>query len=122
MPSFTPENAQIILQPYTEAAPYTFTFTICSSATANDGAIPYGDSVSACTVKAYDADNEDVTSEIIDSSSVANNVVSVALNYPATSGAGSYKLTFQVATTNGAHLEFDFGGTYAPDRLRALDL
>lgn len=106
---------RIILQPTEQVVPYTFTFGVCSSATANDGAIPYGDSVSSCAVKAYDGSGDDKTSEIVNSSSLASNVVTVELDYPTTSGAGSYKLTFQVTTANGVHLEFDFNRIVAKD-------
>jgi len=34
--------------------PYVFTFPIATSATANDGIIPYGDTLSSVTIKAYD--------------------------------------------------------------------
>ncbi len=112
MPSFQGTKS-IILQPTTNHAPYTFTFEVCSSATANDGEIPYGDSVASCTVKAYDADGTDVTSEIVHSSSLAANVVTVELDYPASSGAGKYKLTFQYTTTNGYSDEVDFARVVA---------
>ena len=123
MPDFQ-GAANIILQPTEQQVPYNFPFPVATSATANDGAIPYGDSVSACTVKAYNSDGGDVTSEIVHGSSVESNTVTVELNYPASSGEGDYKLTFQITTTNGVHLEFDFGGSYArsPDRFVARDL
>ena len=100
-------TSQIVLQPTTAQAPYTFTFPICSSATANDGCIPYGDSLSSCTVKIYSASGEDVTSEILHSSSLAANVVTVELDYPSTSGPGKYKLTFEYTTANGYSDEAD---------------
>jgi hypothetical protein len=106
-------TSRIVLQPTERVVPYTFTFPVCSSATANDGAIPYGDSVSACTLKAYDSDGNDVSSELVSSSSVASNVVTVELDYPSTSGAGKYKLTFQITTANSVHLEFDFNRVVA---------
>ena len=109
------EKDNIILQPTTAKAPYTFTFPVCSSATANDGIIPYGDSLSACTVKVYDADGNDVTSEVLDASSVAGNVVTVELNYPSTSGPGKYKLTFEYTTTNGYSDQADFNRVVATD-------
>jgi len=34
--------------------PYTFTFPVCSSDTANDGSIPYGDTIATVVIEAYD--------------------------------------------------------------------
>lgn len=123
MPDFQ-GTSKLTLQPTEQAIPFQFTFPICSAADANDGFIPYGDTISDCTVKAYDSDGTDITSEVVESSSIDSNVITVEINYPTTNGADDCKLTFQITTTNGAHLEADFGGSYArsPDRFRAIDL
>lgn len=106
----------IILQPNDLAVPYTFEFTICSSATANDGALPYGDSAASVAVTAHDEDGADKTSELINGTpGLADNVATVALDYPDTSGAGTYHLTFVVTTANGSKIEFDFNRIYARD-------
>jgi len=105
----------ITIQPGTDAAVYTFTFAICSSATANDGSIPFGDTISDEAVKAFDEDGSDVTGEIVDTSSSSTTVVTVALNYPSTSGAGRYSLEFVLALASGAKMEFDFSRLYARD-------
>jgi len=77
--------------------------------------LPYGHSLDSCTVKAYDADGNPVTSEIVNSSSLAANVVTVELDYPSTSGPGKYKLTFEYTTTNGYTDEADFNRVVAKD-------
>jgi len=105
----------ITIQPGTDAAVYTFTFAICSSATANDGSIPFGDTISDEAVKAFDEDGSDVTGEIVDTSSSSTTVVTVALNYPSTSGAGRYSLEFVLTLASGAKMEFDFSRLYARD-------
>ena len=43
-------NDPIVLQPNDAAVPFTFATPVCTSATANDGAIPYGDSASSAAV------------------------------------------------------------------------
>lgn len=94
----------IMLQPNDDAVPYTFTFSVCSSSTANDGALPYGTNISSVA-----------DTEIVDSSSVNNNVVSVAMNYPTTNGEGRYDLKFVATLDNSSVLEFDFRRIYAED-------
>ena len=105
----------ITIQPGTDAAVYTFTFSICSSATANDGAIPYSDTIVTEAVKAFGEDGSDVTDEIVDTSSSTTTVVTVALNYPSTSGGGRYSLEFVLTLASGAKMEFDFSRLYARD-------
>ena len=100
MSDFTPTSF-ITLRPYTNPATYTFTFTVCSSAGSNDGWLSYGDGLSTCTPKVYDADDDDVTSEVIADSSLADNVVTIEFQYPSTSGDGVYVLRLQYETTLG---------------------
>ncbi len=110
-------SRNIVLQPNDRAVPYDFEFTVCSAAGANDGALPYGDSVSSVTVTAHTEDGADVTGELINGTPVVdNNTVTVALDYPSTSGPGTYHLTFVVTTANGVRIEFDF------NRIRARDV
>jgi len=112
--SFTGTKS-IRLQPESDAVPYTFTFPINSSATANDGAIPFADTITGSVVSAFSETGEDVTAEIVDSSSETTTVVSVALNYPAVAGAGRYSLEFVLTLNSGAIMEFDFTRVYAED-------
>jgi len=115
MPGFK-GRSQIRLQPNDLDVPYTFEFPPCSAADANDGAIPYGDSVASCVVTAHDPDGNNVTTELITETSVANNIVTVVMKYPATSKDGEYHLLFVVTTTLGAKIEADF------NRIEAVDL
>ena len=105
----------ITIQPGTSAAVYTFTFLICSSTTANDGAIPFGDTIASAVVKAFGEDGSDATAEIIDSSSASTTVVTVGLNYPSTAGDGRYSLEFVLTLASGSKMEFDFNRLYARD-------
>ena len=89
--------------------PFAFKFTNCSSATANDGYLPYDDDISSV----------DITTTIsglvnTDLMSVANNVVVLPMTYPGT--AGIYKITFELTLESGAILEADF------NRVKALNL
>lgn len=121
MPSFKSvapiSKSRIDLQPFSDDVPYQFEFEVCSAEGANDGVIPYGDSLSATyVIVVYDKDGADVTSEIIASHSRSGNIITVLMKYPATSGKGRYKLTFKITTTNGMKDEFDFGRIFAKDR------
>ena len=107
--------SDIILQPGSSAVPYTFTFDIASSATAHDGAIPYGDTISGADVKAFDEGGTDRTAELIDSETNTTTVVTVNLDYPSTTGAGRYSLEFVLTYASTATDEFDFTRIYAKD-------
>ena len=103
----------ITLQPGSATVPYTFTFAACSSATANDGAIPYSATISTAVVKAFDEAGTDSTTALIASTSTTTTVVTVNLKYPTT--AGRYSLEFVLTLSSGAVMEFDFTRVYAKD-------
>lgn len=107
MPSFK-TNGQIILQP-NDSVGFSFTITVASSATANDGFLPYGTSISSVNVIAYDKDENIVTSDLISGTpAVSSNVISMKLNYPVVSGDGRYKITMILTLDNGDIKEADF--------------
>ena len=108
-------NKAIYLQPGDATVPYTFTFAACTSATANDGSIPYGTLLSSVAVTAFDAAGADKTSEIVVSESNTTLVETVNLKYPATAGAGRYSIEMLVTLDSGAVMEFDFTRLYATD-------
>jgi len=105
----------IVLQPGSSAVPFKFVFAACSSATANDGSLPYGDTISSVAVKAFDEAGADRTSEIVASSSTTTTTATANLQYPATTGAGRYSLELVLTLASGAVLEFDFTRVYAED-------
>lgn len=105
----------IILQPGSATVPYTFTFEAASSATANDGSIPYNTTISGADVKAFDEMGTDRTSELIASESNTATVVTINLKYPATTGTGRYSLEILLTLSSGAVMEFDFTRIYAED-------
>ena len=105
----------INLQPSDSAVPYTFTYSVCSSATANDGSLPFGTLISTADVKAFDENGADVTTEIVHNDSNTTTVVSVALKYPATSKEGRYSLEIVLTLDNGAVMETDFVRVFAKD-------
>jgi len=106
-------NGTIILQPGSDTVPYTFTFAAASSATANDGSIPFGSTISAADVKAYDETGTDVTTDIVGSETNTTTVVTVNLKYPA--ATGNYSLEFVLTLSTGAKMEFDFTRVFAKD-------
>ena len=105
----------ITLQPGSVSVPYTFTFSIGSSATANDGAIPYGTTISGAVVKAFDEGGTDRTAELIDSESNTTTVVTVNMDYPSTTGIGLYSIEFVLTLSDGSVMEFDYTRVYAED-------
>lgn len=101
--------------------PYLFTFPINSSATANDGLIPYGDTIQSVNVKAYlgrvnrksTLSEETEIVDLIDSEFSPNIVsgykVEVKLQYP----GSTYKdekatLIFEVTLASGGKKAFYF--------------
>ena len=105
----------IIVQPGSNIT-RTFTFAACSSATANDGSIPYGVTIASAAVKAFDKDGTDSTTDLIVSSSATTLVVSVKIKYPVTGGAGRYSLEIVLTFSDDETEEYDFNRVYAEDR------
>ena len=114
MPHFTPDGF-IYLQPGDVKVPYTFGFTICSSATANDGNIPYGATVSSIAVSTHKADGTAVTDIVVGTPSITSNVITMTLSYPSTSGVGQYHIKMLLTLSTTAVLEFVFGRVVAMD-------
>ena len=105
----------IILQPGSATVPYTFTFAACSSATANDGSIPYNTTISTAIIKVFDEAGVDKTTEIIAGETNTALVLSISLKYPSTAGAGRYSIEMLVTLDSSAVMEFDFTRLYAED-------
>jgi len=104
----------IIVQPGSNIT-RTFTFAACSSATANDGSIPYGVTIASAAVKAFAKDGTDSTTDLIVSSSTTTLVVSVRIKYPVTGGAGRYSLEIVLTFSDGQTEEYDFTRVHATD-------
>ena len=113
MPDLFLTKGKILLQPGSDAVPYFFTFPAATSQEANDGSIPYGTTISSKAITAFDADGNDVTSEIIVSTSLSTPVVTVRFKYPATTGDGRYSIEFLLTLSTGAVMEFDFTRIFA---------
>jgi hypothetical protein len=97
-------SEDIMLRPSDHAVPYEFAAPAASASGSNDGALPFGYTISSVVAKVFDKKRIEKTSEILDSpAQVANNVITVALNYPATSGVGRYMLQF-ICTLNGGQV------------------
>lgn len=105
----------IILQPNDADISYKFRAAVCSAEDANDGAIPYNTNVSSVSVTAYDEDGNVVTDLVQGSPSVSDNVVTITLSYPSTSGTGRYKLTCVMTLNTGTTIEWDYDRVYAED-------
>ena len=103
----------IEVQPGDSSATYQFTFDACSSATANDGSIPFGTTVSSCVTKAFNETGTDSTGVLIVIESLISDVVTLDLQWPTT--AGRYSLEFILTLSSGSVMEFDFTRVYAGD-------
>jgi len=93
--------------------PYMFTFPIATSATANDGAIPYLDTINSVTVRAFVgkvnrkstlADETEITTDLVDPAYtpdiLGDNVIRVKLQYPGTTYKGQKAtLIFEITAT-----------------------
>lgn len=96
-------NRRFELRSGDSKVPYEIEVTECSSASANDGWLPYDstiNSVSSFTIKT-DA-GVDITSDILEgSASMSGDIIQFSLNYPGV-GAGEYTIWAGIAFTNGA--------------------
>ncbi|MDD5724338.1 MAG: hypothetical protein PHY29_11475 [Syntrophales bacterium] len=111
------EADEVKIQPSTVDYPLSMTFTVCSSATANDGNIPFGDSISSAVVKAYDADGTDVTSDMVTTpASVDGTTVSYGISYYEGATSGYHKLTAVLTMASGYVDEFDLKKIWCGDR------
>lgn len=120
MPDFQGTKA-IILQPSDSMVPYTFTWTICSASTANDGAIPYAHTVSSVVTSVTHEDGTVCTTGILATSSHTGSVTSIFLTYPASSGfkTGKYHVKFVATISDGTTTfakEFDFNRLQVKDK------
>lgn len=75
--------------------PYSFQLPICSSAIANDGKIPYGDSIASVTVEAYPG-NLKRTSDISEFTEMGAVLIDPAF-VPVISGGDTIKIKLQYA-------------------------
>jgi len=97
----------INLLPNDDDKVYSFTVTVCSSATANDGWLKYGDSVDS-VVATTKTEAGTTASGIVDGYSNAGNIVYVTMSYPTSLSAGRYYLTLVVNSTEGEVHEIPF--------------
>lgn len=133
MPDF--EGSDIIeLQPLDEKLPYSFKIEYCTAASANDGVIPYGYTLSASSTAITAAkypSSISATSALIDGSasiSTSNSsyaVITIPLTYPVSSsssvsilGPGTYHLTFQckLSGVTDRYKELNFNRVFARDK------
>ena len=96
----------IELEPLDTELPFQFKVNVNSSVSGNDGFIPYGTNIASVTAVAYSIDSSGtilstVTSELIDTApTVTDNVLTIHLKYPSTTGVGLYKITFKLTLDN----------------------
>lgn len=116
MPHFLGNN-KIVLQPNDLDVQYRFDFTACSTATANDGFLPFGAQIISVELKSTDEDKTTV-SGIVQGSIIQHSGSSVVttLSYPSDLSEGRYFLTFILTLDNGSVLEADFNRIEVIDR------
>jgi len=98
--------AEILIQPYVdEIGPFTFDLS---------AQLPATDDIASVLVKSY-LDDTETTSELIASSSVTDNVVTIRFNYPGSTLHGTHKITMSYTLASGAKDEADFYGVLVKD-------
>ena len=112
MPDFKTKG-NIILQPLDENVGHQFEVTVSSSATANDGKIGFGRSVSSVVITAH-KDDDTAETTLLGSDSLSSNVITLPLNY-AGGGAGRYHLKFVCTLDNSSVRELNFNRVVCQD-------
>lgn len=110
MPDFQ-GNDEVVIKTNDTNIPIRFQFTNATVA-GNDGALPYGSTISSYTLTAYklDTTDTDATSELVSSHSRDELYITVNLKYPSGAGFGDgrYSLQFILTLDTGAEMQFDF--------------
>ena len=114
MPNVT-GNRNIIIQPQDTKIGLTIRVTICSTATANDGYIPFSTTVSGVATTIYNEAGVDVTSDLLYAGATISGGqdIKVELKYPLTNGDGRYKLSYLLTLSDASTKELDFNRIYA---------
>ena len=107
-------NRNIIIQPLDTKIGLTIRVTVCSTATANDGYIPFSTTVSGVSATVYSETGVDVTSDIVYASATISGGqdVKIELKYPSTYGDGRYKLSYLLTLSDTSTKELDFNRIY----------
>jgi hypothetical protein len=106
-------NGRITLRPE-DIKGKSYTITTSTSATANDGFIPYGTTVDSVVTVAYDKDDEIVTTDLITGTpTVSDNVINVQYKYPVINLNGQYKIVFTLTLDNSDVYTAIFPRVYA---------
>lgn len=111
---------EIYLQPNDTKYGASFKFPIASSATANDGFLPFGTVISSVAVTGWYYSI--AANDLIDETSHTDDTVSVSLNYPTTTmsnvtGVVNMSLRFVLTLDNGATHEADFRNISVGDKI-----
>ncbi len=103
------EGREIIkLHPNTRDYPVGMSFSTCSSETANDGAIPFGDALSSAEVRAYDPTGADVTEAMVTTPATAHeNSVRCAISHFSGMASGLYRLMAILTMESGYRDEYE---------------
>ena len=79
----------VLLHKGTVAYPLTFIFEACSTATSNDGSIPFGTTISSTSVVVTDSKGNDISTGIVNTTTVVGGLkVALLLDYPVDSISG----------------------------------
>ncbi|MCE5335081.1 MAG: hypothetical protein LLG06_10910 [Desulfobacteraceae bacterium] len=103
------EGREIItIKPSTRDYPISMSFRVCSSEMANDGAIPFGTTISSAVVKAYDPTGADVTANLVTiPATVQKNTVKCGVSWHEGIVPGLHTLTAVLTFASGHIDEFD---------------
>jgi len=101
-------NKVIELNPGDTAVGVQFEFTVKASASAAEGYLGYGRSISSVVATIYNDDTDaDVTTSMLDSAATeSNNIVTVPINHPGTAGVYRIKLIATLDDTGTRDVRF----------------
>jgi len=84
----------IVLRPGDSNVPYAFKVTVCSAASANNGAYPFGTSINSFTVMHHPHNSTASSTKLVSSKTLSSFVMQLNLSYHSTVAAGLHHLKF----------------------------
>lgn len=108
-------SKNILLEPADKKIGVTIRATVCSTYFSNDGFLPFSTTVSGVSVKVYNDNNADVTSDLVYAYPTISGAgdIKIELKYPGIEGR--YKLEYILSLSDGSQKELTFHRIYAKD-------
>ena len=102
-------NNKLNLQKNDVNVGYRFSFSISSSATSNDGTLPYETTISSAVVQCFSSEDEDTPiSGIVSNTTSGDDYVNITMTHGG-KPAGLYYLVFIITLSDSSIMSIDFG-------------